>query len=208
MLKSAQEQEILSDKLAYAIIYHDIIYDPMASDNELKSAELFLKHSVSLINSGYTGDDVTEIYNAILETKTHESTFELSDNLAMLDLEVLVNDLETFIKFERKIFKEYQFVPYDIYKKERIKILYDLGVSEDKISYVETYQLKIGLYPGTFNPFHVGHLNILLKAEKIFDKVIILRGNNPDKGNKLSELPKELKYREVTLYDGMLTVYI
>lgn len=32
---------------------------------------------------------------------------------------------------------------------------------------------KIGLYAGSFNPFHKGHLDILNKALKVFDKVII-----------------------------------
>lgn len=41
----------------------------------------------------------------------------------------------------------------------------------------------IVLYPGSFNPFHVGHLNIVKKAERIFGKgnVIIAMGINPEK---------------------------
>ena len=27
--------------------------------------------------------------------------------------------------------------------------------------------MTVGVYPGSFNPFHAGHYNILLKAEKI-----------------------------------------
>lgn len=40
---------------------------------------------------------------------------------------------------------------------------------------------NIGLYCGTFNPFHKGHLNIFHKAKKLFDKVVVCRGKNPDK---------------------------
>lgn len=42
---------------------------------------------------------------------------------------------------------------------------------------------KIAIYPGSFNPFTVGHLNILNKAEAIFGKenVIIAVGINPEK---------------------------
>jgi|ERR1041385_328535 pantetheine-phosphate adenylyltransferase len=41
----------------------------------------------------------------------------------------------------------------------------------------------VGLYAGSFNPFHVGHANIVLQAEKVFNKVIIARMINPSKSN-------------------------
>lgn len=40
---------------------------------------------------------------------------------------------------------------------------------------------RIAIYPGSFNPFTVGHLNVLEQAEKLFDKVYIAVGVNPDK---------------------------
>ena len=43
----------------------------------------------------------------------------------------------------------------------------------------------IAIYPGSFNPAHVGHLNILEKSERIFGKgnVVTAIGINPDKLN-------------------------
>lgn len=42
---------------------------------------------------------------------------------------------------------------------------------------------KIGIYAGSFNPFTIGHLNILQKAERILGKgnVIVAIGCNPAK---------------------------
>ena len=68
--------------------------------------------------------------------------------------------------------------------------------------------MKIGLYPGSFNPFHKGHYNILLKAEKIFDKVIIARGINPEKGDSGRLIPKSLDDRTIMSYKGLLTDFI
>ena len=64
---------------------------------------------------------------------------------------------------------------------------------------------SIGIYPGSFNPFHLGHYDILLKAEAIFDRVIIARGINPEKGKPTYELPKKLEDRPIMEYTGLLT---
>lgn len=42
---------------------------------------------------------------------------------------------------------------------------------------------KIGIYAGSFNPFTIGHLNILQKAERILGKgnIIVAIGSNPAK---------------------------
>jgi len=43
----------------------------------------------------------------------------------------------------------------------------------------------IGIYPGSYNPFHKGHYNIYQKARKLIDKVFIVRAINPDKNNEI-----------------------
>lgn len=40
---------------------------------------------------------------------------------------------------------------------------------------------KIGLYPGSFNPFHVGHLDIVKQAVNVFDKLVVAKGINGSK---------------------------
>ena len=52
------------------------------------------------------------------------------------------------------------------------------------IIYIETRKIRVGIYAGTFNPITTGHLNIIEKSNKIFDKVIIAFGNNPEKESR------------------------
>jgi len=64
----------------------------------------------------------------------------------------------------------------------------------------------LAIYPGSFNPFHKGHYEILLKAEKIFDKVIIARGVNTEKPPSSWPIPKIVQDRaECIEYNGLLT---
>ena len=41
--------------------------------------------------------------------------------------------------------------------------------------------MRTAIYPGSFNPWHEGHQDVLDKALKTFDKVIIAVGINPEK---------------------------
>ena len=57
----------------------------------------------------------------------------------------------------------------------------------------------IAIYPGSFNPYHQGHKDILDKALKVFDKIIVARGINPTKGSDRLEYENEKlenKYEE------------
>jgi len=67
--------------------------------------------------------------------------------------------------------------------------------------------MNIGVYAGSFDPFHLGHYDILVQAEGVFDKVILASGINPDKNYKeRSELPEVItRNTEVVQYGGLLT---
>lgn len=41
--------------------------------------------------------------------------------------------------------------------------------------------MRVGYYPGSFNPWHLGHEDILKKALLVFDKVVVGIGYNPEK---------------------------
>lgn len=50
---------------------------------------------------------------------------------------------------------------------------------------------KIALFPGSFNPFTIGHANIVYRALNLFDKVIIGIGINSEKSQE--NIAKNLK---------------
>lgn len=69
--------------------------------------------------------------------------------------------------------------------------------------------MKIAIYPGSFNPYHDGHADIVEKALDIFDKVIICVGRNPDK--PITEVVKAVKsireYHEIDIKKGVIQVF-
>lgn len=81
---------------------------------------------------------------------------------------------------------------------------------------------KIAIYPGSFNPFTIGHQNILEKAESIFGKenVIIAVGLNSSKAKEMSLAPDvfqentrltikfNLPSKTVDKYMGFLTDFV
>jgi len=41
--------------------------------------------------------------------------------------------------------------------------------------------MSVGLYPGTFDPITLGHIDIVIRASKIFSKVVVVIADNPNK---------------------------
>ncbi len=52
---------------------------------------------------------------------------------------------------------------------------------------------KTALFPGTFNPFTIGHYSLVKRALTIFDKVLIAIGINSTKENNLDEIEENKK---------------
>lgn len=209
MCTEAERINWLDDELFLAIAYHDYVYDPKSKTNEEDSVIEFLRD----FKTGTKKPEfIHDVEQAILATKTHVLTgHKLSDKLILLDLHELKQaSLLEFQAIEQKIFKEYQFVQLNIYIEERCKVLKQLKIDEDSgfMDYVRNRKYNIAIYPGSFDPFHKGHQDILSKAEKLFDKVIIARGKNSKKSEFIYDLPSGLNFHETVNYEGLLTDYL
>lgn len=76
--------------------------------------------------------------------------------------------------------------------------------------------MKTAVYPGSFDPITKGHLDVLDKATKIFDKVIIAVLNNcakqgfipiEDRVSLIEKSLGEIKNVEVASFDGLTVEY-
>ena len=71
---------------------------------------------------------------------------------------------------------------------------------------------RIGVYAGSFNPFHVGHADILHQAFEVFDEVMIAIGRNPEKDKEMIEVfPRGnpiLGNAIVVTYSGLLSDFL
>jgi pantetheine-phosphate adenylyltransferase len=67
--------------------------------------------------------------------------------------------------------------------------------------------LKTALFPGSFDPFHNGHLEIVEIASKIFDRVIVAPMRNTQKGQPLFTLQERVDMiTESVSYLGNVTL--
>jgi len=220
-----------SDLTNYALFFalaHDIVYVPGSSTNEADSIKWV---NDNLRQYLYLWAKYTDaIFQNIIDTADIKNTGETNtaDRYS-----VLTNDIDSLKIYFHDIWKEYQFVDLPEFKKKHLEIFNGIRKAHGYVdevstklyeSHVDSFNPTVGLYVGSFNPFHIGHRHIMEEAEKSFDKVIIAHGSNNDKvefsayASKISpkpELRAKFDYREVVeygvnlvdLYDHYKTMY-
>lgn len=77
--------------------------------------------------------------------------------------------------------------------------------------------MRIGIYPGSFDPVTNGHLNIIKRASQLFDRLIVVVLNNTQKNNKLLTVSERkdllqattihLNNVEIDTFEGLLVEY-
>lgn len=207
------------DIMLTADLVHDLVYDPLVKvkgENERLSAEMFRKAA-----DGKDPESEKTVIDIVLATADHKQTKGLIGKFMQYDLiGFRTGGLSRLMKDGLAIMREFQYYDYADFKKGRDAVVSDLANSipfnrvniDAYLVWLSCYRPKVGIYAGSFNPFHVGHMDILKKAEEIFDKVIIAIGRNPEKSmveasQRLAALRKSLPYHQVEIFEGLLTDY-
>lgn len=209
------------ETLLLAALYHDAIYDPLRADNEEASAALLLGHAADAAHPV-----VRRAAEIIAASKWSEApTDALTWKFWEADCRPLAPDfpLPERIACERAVFREYQFAPWPVYRAKRAEFLQSwakrfprqqAGV-EVCLGLLAGLAPRVAIYPGSFHPFHHGHLSIVRQAERVFDKVIIGVAVNRQKPGasatleqRRAELQARLCFHEVVEIPGLLTDFI
>jgi pantetheine-phosphate adenylyltransferase len=203
-------------------VFHDAIHDECRDDQLNVRESIELMHELCNTKDQKFNQLFKQVESCIDATRYK---FFIFSDLSYIQQKAVRYDIGAIIKgdpiqLQRNqmlLFKEYQHLDFDDYVNGTVKFLKRFkNMFRDNctircnidlmISMVESFQPKIGVFAGSFNPFHIGHLNILEQAERVFDKVIIANGYNANKD--VPEAVKPYIPNQFDNYDGLLTAYL
>ena len=109
------------EKLMLTAVFHDVVYDPASQTNEEDSAKFLMECAVDKNNK-----DILDVRKMILDTKTHESTTNLSESFNNYDMNIVERDFDQLLDWEKGISEEFSVYPKAQYKEGRLKFLESL----------------------------------------------------------------------------------
>jgi predicted metal-dependent HD superfamily phosphohydrolase len=105
----------------FTLYYHDIIYNPLRSDNEEKSAD-FAERRMKQIS--VSDKEIKLCKEQILATKSHlESTDHDTNHFLDADLSILGQPWEMYSQYCKNVRKEYTIYPDLVYNPGRKKVI-------------------------------------------------------------------------------------
>jgi predicted metal-dependent HD superfamily phosphohydrolase len=104
-----------------SVAYHDIVYNPLKKDNEVRSASI----AVDRLNKLNVSVDRREkCREQILSTRMHAASENPDTNyFTDADLSILGADAELYLEYSHRVRKEYKYFPDLLYKPGRKKVL-------------------------------------------------------------------------------------
>lgn len=223
----ARWSELYSEQMHLVAIFHDIVYDPRRDNNEKMSANYLMNEWKNAPNKKEEDEPFIQDVASAIESvklsnyKNYRRFGPVETNFFHLDLMNLISGTKDQVaKNAMLIAKEYQFVPWDQFVSGHEKVMQEIGDSyppvkancEFSASFIKNYRYRVGVYAGSFNPMHMGHMDIVCQGERIFDKVAIAVGKNIDKNADqdecLANAAAAFPYHQVEKYEGLLSEHL
>ncbi len=108
-------------RVELALWFHDAVYDPQAHDNEARSVKLA---QTTMAAAGMNGEFQDTVCGCILATRHRDPPANTLEALTLdVDLAILGASRLRFTAYDRDIRREYAWVPWDTYCRERGRIL-------------------------------------------------------------------------------------
>ena len=128
--------------LLWAMFYHDYVYDPLATDNEQRSAD----KAMQIMRYHEIDENIClHVADLILATARHDINFDTKNlDMALLldaDLCILGDTWGVYHQYAENIRKEYAIFPDELFRVGRRKIL-ECFLSKNRIYHLDTFREK------------------------------------------------------------------